>query len=71
MSQLSLRRGGGLHVTQSRVYLRGGGVQGVQTPPRNFQIFWKSEGKEVERKREKKMKRDGGGGGGGLIQLNC
>ena len=39
-----------------------GGVQGVQTPPRNFQIFFlKSEGKEIERKRKKVML-----GGGGL-----
>ena len=35
---------------------------GSTPPPRNFQIFWKSGGKEVERKTD---------GGGGLIQLNC
>ena len=47
----------------ARAYLRGGGVQGVQTPPRNFQIFfWKSEGKEIERKRKKKGCWGGGGG---------
>ena len=29
---------------------KGGGVQGVETPPpRNFQIILKSEGKEVEK----------------------
>ena len=37
-----------------RAYLRG-----VQNPPEIFTFFWKSEGKEVERKRE--------GMGGGLI----
>ena len=41
---------------------KGGGVQGVQTP-RNFLIFLKSEGKEIERKRNNK---DVGGGGGGV-----
>ena len=46
----------------SRAYLRGG----AQTPPPEiFRFFWKSEGKEVERKR-KKMRRDGRGGG-----VNC
>ena len=39
-----------------------GGVQGVQTPPPKFSdFFWKSEGKEIERKRKKK-----GCWGGGL-----
>ena len=32
-----------------------GGVQGVQTPlPENFRFFWKSKGKEIERKRKEK-----------------
>ena len=43
----------GDHVTKG--VFKGGGVQGVQTPPRNFQIFLKSEGKEIERKRKKRM----------------
>ena len=39
-----------------------GGVQGVQTPPPKFSDFFlKSEGKEVERKREKNEKRWGDG----------
>ena len=42
-----------------RAYLRGGGVQGVQTIPEIFRFFLKSEGKEVERKRNEK----GWGGG--------
>ena len=42
---------------------RGGGVQGVQTPPEIFRFFLKSEGKEIERKRKKGMLRGGGGGG--------
>ena len=46
----------------TRAYLRGG-FRGFKPPPRNFQIFLKSEGKEIERKRKKK---DVGGGGGGL-----
>ena len=46
----------------SRAYLRGGGVQGVQTPPPEiFRFFLKSEGKEIERKGKKGM-----WGGGGL-----
>ena len=53
-----------LTVTVGKGVFKGGGVQGVQTPPpRNFQIFLKSEGKEIERK---KMRRDGRGGG-----VNC
>ena len=43
---------------QSRAYLRGGGGSGGSNPPppRNFQIcFFKSEGKEIERKRKKGM----------------
>ena len=45
--------------SQPRAYLRGG-FRGFK-PPRNFQIFfWKSEGKEIERKRKK---RDVGGRG--------
>ena len=43
-----------------RAYLRGGGVQGVQTPPKFSDFFLKSEGKEIERKRKK---RDVCGGG--------
>ena len=35
---------------QSRAYLRGRGG-GLNTRPKIFQIFLKSEGKEVERKR--------------------
>ena len=39
-----------------------GGIQGVQTPPpKIFRFFFKSEGKEIERKR--KMRCWGGGGG--------
>ena len=45
----------------SKGVFKGGGVQGVQTPPEIFRIFLKSEGKEIERKRKK---RDVGGGGG-------
>ena len=45
----------------SRPYLRGGGVQGVQTSPEIFRFFLKSEGKEIERK-EKKGCWGGGGG---------
>ena len=32
---------------------KGGGVQGVQTPPKFSEFFLKSEGKEIERKRKK------------------
>ena len=43
-------------VTIVKGVFKGGGVQGVQTPPKNFQIFFlKSEGKEIERKRKKRM----------------
>ena len=52
-------------------YLMGGGYRGFKpppSPPKFSDFVLKSEGKEVERKREKKMKRDGEGG---LIQLNC
>ena len=41
---------------EARAYLRGGG----SNPPQNFQIFLKSEGKEIKRKRKKRML--GGGG---------
>ena len=56
-------------MTITQAYLRRGGVHGVQTPSpqKNFQIFLKSEGKEVERKKEKNEKR----WGWGLIPLNC
>ena len=47
----------------SRAYLRGGGVQGVQTPSKFSDFFLKSEGKEIERKRKKGM----WGGGGYLL----
>ena len=51
---------------RSRAYLRGG--SGVQTPPpppkKNFQIFFKSEGKEIERKKK------GCWGEGGGLPLN-
>ena len=42
---------------------KGGGVQGIQTPPqkKNFRFFLKSKGKEIEEKYKK-----GCGGGGGL-----
>ena len=43
-----------------RAYLKGGVVQPLP-PPRNFRIFFKSEGKEGERKRKWK------GMGGGVI----
>ena len=39
---------------------KGGGVQGVQTPPKFSDFFLKSEGREIEGKRKK---RDVGGGG--------
>ena len=45
---------------QSRAYLRGG-FRGFKPPPKFSDFFWKSEGKEIERKRKK---RDVGGGGG-------
>ena len=48
----------------TRAYLRGGFRGFKPPPPRNFQIFLKSEGKEIERKRKKK---DVGGGGGGYL----
>ena len=48
-----------------RAYLRGGGVQGVQTPPKFSDFFLKSEGKEIERKRKKRDV-----GGGGVVHLN-
>ena len=44
-----------------RTYLRGGGVQGVQTPPEIFNFFLKSEGKEIEKKRKKRDVVEGGG----------
>ena len=50
---------------QANAYFKGGGGLGGSTSPspRNFQIFLKSEGKEVE-----KIKRKGMGvGGGGVI----
>ena len=53
-----------IHVTDVSKGVFKGGVQGVQTPPRNFQNFFlKSEGKEIERKRKKRML----GGGGYLL----
>ena len=50
----------------SRAYLRGGGVQGVQTPPppKFSDFFLKNEGKEIESKRKKK------GCWGGGVPLN-
>ena len=46
----------------SRAYLRGGEFRGsTPPPPEIFRFFLKSEGKEVERKREKNEKRWGGG----------
>ena len=48
----------------ARAYLRGrGACSGGSNPPppRNFQIFLKSEGKDVERKRRKKLKGVGEG----------
>ena len=39
--------------TNCKGVFKGGGVQGFNPPPRNFQIFLKSEGKEIERKRKK------------------
>ena len=38
-----------------------GGFRGFKPPPKFLDFFWKSEGKEIERKRKK---RDVGGGGG-------
>ena len=53
-----------------RAYLKGGSLGG-SIPPRNFQIFLKSEGKEVERNKKKEngfgVEGVVGGGGGGLI----
>ena len=46
------------------VFKGGGGVQGVQTPPKFSDFFLKSEGKEIESKRKKGML---GGGGGYLL----
>ena len=45
----------------TRAYLRGGGVQGVQTPPKFSDFFLKSEGKGIERIGKKRC-----WGGGGL-----
>ena len=39
------------------------GFRGFNPPPEIFRFFWKSEGKEIERKRKKKML----GGGGNLL----
>ena len=46
--------------SESRAYLRGGGVQ-TPHPPKFSDFFLKSEGKEIERKRKK-----GCWGGGGV-----
>ena len=49
----------------SRAYLRGWGSSGGINPPLEiFRFFLKSEGKEIERKRENRML--GGGDGGGV-----
>ena len=45
----------------ARAYLRGG----FKPPPKFSDFFWKSQGKEIERKRKKRMW--GGGGGGGYL----
>ena len=46
---------------KERAYLRGGGFRGFNPPPPKFSDFFlKSEGEEIERKRNK---RDVGGGG--------
>ena len=47
---------------------KGGGVQGVQTPPQKkfFRFFLKSEGKEIERKKNVMV-----GGGGYLLTYFC
>ena len=47
---------------KSKGVFKGGGVQGVQTPPKFSDFFLKSEGKEIERKRKKGMLLGGGGG---------
>ena len=57
----------GLHcmgcIAGKGVFKGGGGFRGFKPPPRNFQIFLKSEGKEIERKKGCL----GGGGGGGYL----
>ena len=50
-----------LSICDKGVFKGGGGSTPPPPPPRNFQIFLKSEGKEIEIKRKK---RDVGGGGG-------
>ena len=45
------------------VFKWGGGVRGFKTPMKFLDFILKSEGKEVERKREKKNKKRLGGGG--------
>ena len=52
---------GNLAPPPARAYLRGGGVQGVQTPPKFSDFFLKSEGKEIEKKIKKGFGRGGGG----------
>ena len=50
-----------VHILSASAYLRGG-FRGFKPPPKFFDFFLKSEGKEIERKRKKGML--GGGGGG-------
>ena len=57
----------GVRMGRSKGVFKGGGSGGSNPSPEIFRFFLKSEGKEVERKREKNEKR----WGGGLIQLNC
>ena len=48
------------YILYTKGVFKGGGVEGVQTPPEIFRFFF-------EKKRDrKKKKRDVGGGGGGL-----
>ena len=48
--------------TCTRAYLRGGGVQGAQTPPppKFSDFFLKNEGKEIEKEKKKKEMLVGG-----------
>ena len=53
-----------MHIITFKGVFKGGRFRGCNPPPPNFQIFFKSKGKEVERKIKKNEKGWGGGGGG-------